>query len=86
MHQELFRIWFDGKTVLINDIRVILVIPCFERALILKQEGAGVKWKARREYSFVNPKELVPPITKLVYFIRVTLILSYALSEGNPPI
>ena len=73
MHQERLRIRLDGNTVLINDRRMIRVIPRLRGALILGQIGTGVKWKMVREDGFINPKEFFPPILELIYLSLITL-------------
>ena len=55
MHQKLFWVWSNGQAVGVNKIRVPLIIPSLERALVLGQSGVGVEPMVGRKDYVVNP-------------------------------
>ena len=86
MHQKLFWVWSNGQAVGVNKIRVPLIIPSLERALVLGQRGVGVEPMMGGKDYVVNPEKNFPPASKLIYLLRIALVFTNALGEGNPPI
>ena len=86
MHQKLFWVRSNGQAVGVNKIRVPLIKPSLERALVLGQSGVGVELVVGRKDYVVDPKELFPPTGKLIYLLRIALVFTNALGKGNPPI
>ena len=86
VHQELFWVRLNMEPVRINGRRMVLVVPCVQRALILLKGLFGVEGERVRKNSRINPEKLLPPQGKLVYLLRVTLEWPSALGEGYPTV